>query len=95
MEQESASMNTEQNAPAMPLPWWRVKMVWLVLGGPASVVVASLVTAVIAWRHIDPVITNTPQGQLRASDELPTPANPKDAFAPAMKARDHAASPQP
>lgn len=88
-------MNPRQNTPEPPLPWWRVKMVWLVLSGPASVVVASLVTAVVAWRHIDPVITNTPQGQLRAADDMPTPASPKDALAPAMKARNHAASPQP
>lgn len=26
------------------LPWWRVRMVWLAFGGPALVVVASLVT---------------------------------------------------
>ena len=28
--------------------WWRVGMVWLVLGGPAVVVVAAIGTAVIA-----------------------------------------------
>ena len=37
-------------------PWWREPMLWLVLGGPASVVLASLVTAVIAWRGADPVV---------------------------------------
>ena len=31
-------------------PWWRYGMVWLVLGGPAAVVVASLVTGYIAFR---------------------------------------------
>lgn len=37
-------------------PWWREPMMWLVLGGPAVVVVASLVTAGIAWHRQDPVI---------------------------------------
>ena len=41
-------------------------MVWLVLGGPLSVVIASVATAVVAWKHIDPVIATTPQGELRA-----------------------------
>jgi hypothetical protein len=39
-----------------PIAWWRVPMVWLVWGGPAAVVVASLATGVIAWKHIDPVV---------------------------------------
>ena len=30
------------------LPWWRVGMVWLVLAGPALVVVAGIATTVIA-----------------------------------------------
>ena len=35
------------------LPWWRVPIVWLVIAGPSLVVVASLVTAVLAWRGGD------------------------------------------
>lgn len=38
-------------------PWYRIGMVWLVLGGPAVVVVAGIVTAVIAYRGADPVVT--------------------------------------
>jgi hypothetical protein len=36
--------------------WWREPMMWLVLGGPAAVVVAGIVTAVIAMHRPDPVI---------------------------------------
>lgn len=43
-----------------PVPWWRVGMVWLVLGGPAAVVVAALSTAVIAYHDADPVVTAAP-----------------------------------
>jgi hypothetical protein len=45
------------------LPWWRVRMVWLVLSGPAIVVVAALLTAVIAVRGADPVIAHDDGGQ--------------------------------
>lgn len=37
-------------------PWWREPMMWLVVGGPLAVVVASLVTAVVAVRGADPVV---------------------------------------
>lgn len=76
-------------------PWWRVGMVWVVLGGPLSVVVASIVTAVIAWRHIDPVITPARPGvaETRAGDDVTEPADPKSPLAPALKARNHAATP--
>jgi len=79
-------MNSQPVQPVMP--WWRYKMVWLVIGGPLSVVVASLVTAAIAWTHIDPVIGNS------GADDVQTPANPKDRLAPALKARNHAATPE-
>jgi uncharacterized protein len=77
-----------------PIPWYTVPMVWLVLGGPLSVVIASLATAVVAWKHIDPVIATTPQGELRAADDVAAKVSPKDALAPAMQGRNHAASPQ-
>jgi hypothetical protein len=35
------------------LPWWRVGMVWLVVGGPALVVVAGIATTVIAMGGAD------------------------------------------
>jgi hypothetical protein len=37
-------------------PWWREPMVWLVLAGPAAVVVAGIVTAAIALHRPDPLI---------------------------------------
>jgi len=74
-------------------PWYRVPMVWLVVGGPLSVVVASIATAVIAWKHIDPVIATTPQGELRPGDNMAPKLSPKDAMAPALQGRNHAATP--
>ena len=38
-------------------PWWRIGMVWLVIGGPLVVVVASLVTTAIAVVGAEEVLT--------------------------------------
>jgi hypothetical protein len=76
-------------------PWWKIPMVWVVISGPLSVVIASLLTAVIAWRHIDPVIIDTRTGAVigHAGDEVAPAINPKDAHAPAQRARNHSATP--
>ncbi|MDQ3059126.1 MAG: FixH family protein [Pseudomonadota bacterium] len=57
-------------------PWWKFGHVWLVLAGPAVVVVASFITLYLAISIPDPVITD---------------AKPQ-ALAPAMQARNHAAT---
>jgi uncharacterized protein len=49
-------------------PWWRHGMVWLVIGGPLTVVIAGFATLSIAIAHPDPVLqTNgaTPAVQAR------------------------------
>jgi hypothetical protein len=61
------------------LPWWRVPMVWLVISGPAAVVVAAVVTAVIAIAGADTVITADSESSF--SDK------------PAVQGRNHAATP--
>ena len=67
------------------LPWWRVPAVWLVIGGPLAVVVAGVVTAVIAVRHGDvPLRTNPVAAQ----------AVHAEALTPATQARNHAAAPR-
>ncbi|MET0333395.1 MAG: nitrogen fixation protein FixH [Rhizobacter sp.] len=73
-------MNPQPHSLA-PTPWWRVGMVWLVLSGPAIVVVAGFVTLKIAMTHVDPVI-----------QEPPAATGPMTS---AVKARNHAASPKP
>jgi len=70
------------------LPWWKFPLVWMVLGGPALVVVAGIVTAIIAHSEPDPVIAHDYQdssaqgGQERARK-----------LAPAVTGRNHAATP--
>ena len=44
----------ESTSPADPPPrWWRFGMVWLVLAGPALVIVAGCATMAIAFAHAD------------------------------------------
>jgi len=68
-------------------PWWRYPMVWLVIGGPALVVVAAVGTAVVAIRGQDPVINeSTPVARVHARPGSDTPA---------LQARNHAATAAP
>ncbi|MEY2688119.1 MAG: hypothetical protein RL375_2317 [Pseudomonadota bacterium] len=70
--------------------WWRVPMVWLVIGGPAIVVLASFITLYLAISRPDPVLPTMPvvsaEGD-EASKNAQATAN-----APAMVARNHAAT---
>lgn len=79
----------ESSQPATPSPaWWRVPMVWLIIGGPLAVVIASLATAVIAARGADPVLGPDERGGI--SERASTP----EAMTPAIQARNHAATPK-
>jgi hypothetical protein len=81
-------MNT---IPTQPAPWWRHGHVWLVVSGPALVVVASLITVFLAIRHPDAVIGG--QEPAKAS-RAKVPLQPSDrALAPALEGRNHAATP--
>ena len=73
-------MNNPQAKNGPVSPWWRYGMVWLALGGPAVVVVASVATLLIAIAYPDPV--------------LPTRAAGSEAQQPAVQARNHAATPR-
>ena len=67
-------------------PWWSFAHVWLVIAGPAVVVVASFVTLYLAMHSPNTVLEVEPsaQAQQRATAEA--------SMAPAMLARNHAAT---
>lgn len=52
------------------LPWWRVPMLWVVLGGPAAVVIAGIITASIAWRGHDEVVGAEPSNSVAHTPAL-------------------------
>ena len=67
-----------------PQPWWRVGMVWMIVGGPLAVVVASLVTVAIAVSGAEEVLTrSTPSLNANEAHLLP-----------AVQGRNHAATPK-
>lgn len=71
-------------------PWWKFGHVWLVVAGPAVVVVASFVTLFLALRSADPVVT---EDYYRKGIEInkTLEASPSS-LAPAVQARNHAAT---
>lgn len=71
---------------------WREPMVWLVVGGPASVVVASFFTLFLAIRHPDPPLDLRAAAQRSADDVEPADLRAREGDVPALIARNHAAT---
>ena len=79
----------EQNAK----PWWQYGHVWLIIAGPAAVIVAGFVTLAIAIKTPDPVVAE--DYYKRGLNINQTLAAEKDMqLAPAMQARNHVVTPQ-
>ncbi len=80
----------------LPVPWWRVPHMWLVVGGPLVVVVAAIITAFIAVKGADPVLNKADfERDLKAAQMLDGQARAEALIKlqPAHQARNHAASP--
>ncbi|ABE46192.1 FixH family protein [Polaromonas sp. JS666] len=75
---------------AIPPPWWRHGLVWLVIAGPVAVVVAGLVTVWIAVRSPDPVVA---EDYYRRGVEINKTLARDKALMPALQGRNHAATP--
>lgn len=74
------------------LPWWRHGHVWLLISGPALVIVAGVITAWIAVSHPDPVLSEDYYRQ--GLDINKTMRQEEDrSLMPAQQARNHAATP--
>ena len=82
-------MNTTTNEPLADDPWWRHPLLWMVIAGPALVVVASFVTFWVAWERPDPLVS---EDYYRRGVEInKTLADKK--LMPAVNGRNHAATP--
>ena len=79
---------TITHPPSHPKPWFRHGMVWMLISGPALVIVAGVVTAYIALRSPDPVLANDAYGYGQKQVE-----QTQRSLLPAQKARNHAATP--
>lgn len=71
--------------------WWKHGHVWLVISGPAVVVVASLATGWIAMRHQDPVLET--DYYRRGMEINKTLAAHRRGALPAEQGRNHANTP--
>jgi hypothetical protein len=71
-------------------PWWRHGHVWLIIAGPAAVVVASLVTAWLAVHRPDPVVE---EDYYRRGLDINRTLARERAHLPALQGRNHAATP--
>jgi len=78
---------TVPSTAATSAPWWRFGIVWLVIGGPAAIVVAGIAMVVVAYQGADPPV---PAAVTAAAPRLRPSAVPT---APALQARNHAATP--
>ena len=71
-------------------PWWKFGHMWLVVGGPAVVVVASFITLYLAIMSPNPIIDV--QAEAREARVAAPVTGPMPNMAPAMQARNHAAT---
>jgi hypothetical protein len=81
-------MNSKTSNPEQQ--WWQFGMVWMVVAGPALVVVASFITLYLAITRPDPVLD---EDYYRKGMEInkTLPDNPAS-LAPALQGRNHAAT---
>ena len=73
-------------------PWWKYGHVWMVVGGPAVVVVACFFTIYLAVTRPDPLVTDN---YFERNAEINQSLDAKAAaasLAPAAQARNHAAT---
>ena len=71
-----------------PAPWWSYGHVWLVLSGP---VLASIISAFVAFQGNDTVMQGSDESEIAALRAMQ--ADRDRSLAPAVQARNHAATP--
>ena len=69
--------------------WWRYPLLWMVIGGPLAVVVASFVTFWLAWRSPDALVS---EDYYREGIEINKTLAEKKML-PALAGRNHAMTP--
>jgi uncharacterized protein len=76
--------------PANTGPWWKFGHVWLLVSGPAAVIIAGCITMWIAVVKSDPVVD---ENYYRRGIEINKQLAKERALVPAMQGRNHAATP--
>jgi hypothetical protein len=82
---------TQKQVQNQKAKWWESGYAWLVFGGPAIVVVASLTTVYISVNGQDVVLAHE-ENQGQSPFKRAMSLEEKNALEPAVKARNHAAT---
>jgi hypothetical protein len=85
-------MTTAQTVQALPAPWWKFGYVWLVIAGPAVVVVAGFITLWLALANPESLVA---EDYYRKGIEInkTLAAEKEKSLLPAVQGRNHAATP--
>ena len=84
-----------QTAQLPAQPWWRHGHVWLIIAGPAIVIVAGFVTLFLAMRQPDPLVAEDYYRRGIEINKTLEGGEEAKALMPALQGRNHAASPAP
>jgi len=86
------NMNIAQAPQALPAPWWKFGYVWLVIAGPAVVVVAGFSTLWLALANPESLVA---EDYYRKGIEInkTLAAEKEKSLMPAVLGRNHAATP--
>jgi uncharacterized protein len=89
----NAQISAAPQDPA-PAPWWSFAHVWMVIAGPAVVVIAGFITLYLAVRAPDPVLDGNyyQRGMHINQTRSANDAAASFRYAPAAAARNHAAT---
>ena len=86
-----STVASNASEPSGSAPWWQFGHVWLVLAGPAVVIVAGFITLWLAMARPDPVVVD--DYYQRGIDINKTLEKVDPSMLPAVKGRNHAVTP--
>ena len=81
-------MSTHLTTPGSP--WWKHGFVWLVIGGPLVVVVASFITLYLAISRPNEIVNEETYRAGKQSDQTIEQRRKESGMAPALQGRNHA-----
>ena len=85
--QSKAGLPGQQDHPEEGRPWRKYPVVWMVVGGPVAVIIASLITWILIMRSPNEVLT-----QFQDVEDQALVQQKGGQYTPANRARNHAAT---
>ncbi len=82
-------LDTKPEIKSKTKPWWNFGYVWLIISGPLIVVIAGFITLYLAVSIPDPAVEDYYRKGIEINKTLDAE---RDGLAPALQARNHAAT---